>query len=141
MIREFEGLRLVAYGDIGGVMTIGYGHTRNVRPGETITRATAEQYLHEDIQTCEHDIGMTVCVQMTQNQYDALVSWIFNLGLGAWQKSGALRHLNMGEYDTCIAIMQLYIRAADRIIPGLQRRREAEALLWREPDAETAQKP
>lgn len=141
MLREFEGLRLVAYGDIGGVQTIGYGHTRNVQPGKTISRDVAEQYLREDVADVEHNIGVTVSVQLRQTQYDALVSWMFNLGFGAWQKSGALHHLNLGDYDLCIGIMCLYTRAAGRIIPGLQRRREAERALWYVPDTERAPKP
>lgn len=141
MLRQFEGLRLKAYGDIGGTQTIGYGHTRNVRPGQVITQPTAEQYLREDVADVEHNIGISVSVQLTQNQYDALVSWMFNLGFGAWQKSGALHHLNAGDYDTCISIMCLYNQAGGRVVEGLRRRRTAEYDLWHKQDTEKAQKP
>jgi len=141
LIKDFEGLRLEAYGDVTGIMTIGYGHTHNVRPGMKISADLAEAYLTEDIQDVCTEIGQTVSVQLSQNQYDALCSWIFNLGKGAWYSSGALRHLNLREYDTASTIMCLYNHAGGRVVAGLTRRRQAERALWFTPDTEKATKP
>lgn len=141
MVKAFEGLRLTAYGDVTGVQTIGYGHTHNVRPGQQITASLAEEYLRQDLAGVERTIEQTVLVQLTQGMYDALTDWIFNLGSGNWQRSGALLHLNRAEYDTCIGIMCLYNQAGGRPIPGLIRRRMAERAVWLSPDTEKAAKP
>lgn len=80
LIKEFEGLRLVAYQDSVGVWTIGYGHTKGVYPGMVITEAQALLFLNEDIASHAYGIFNYITVQLNQNQFDALVSFHFNLG-------------------------------------------------------------
>lgn len=79
-IKEFEGCRLVAYEDAGGVPTIGYGHTRNVRMFDKVSQYFAEEMLRQDIEEVEHQVNR-LNVAKTQGQFDALVSFVFNLGI------------------------------------------------------------
>ncbi|MGA7966799.1 MAG: lysozyme [Gammaproteobacteria bacterium] len=136
LVQKFEGLRLSAYKDSGGTVTIGWGHTTDVEPGTECTRAQAMDWLRDDIQSAVVQIQDTVTVQLTQNQFDALVSWVYNLGGASWRYSQALRMLNSGRYRQCIAHMALYDRCDGRRLPGLARRRAAEVALWEETDAE-----
>lgn len=95
-IKEHEGLRLRAYKDTAGVWTIGYGHTRNVKKGDVIDQNTATLYLLQDLRYAEDSINNLVKVPLTQNQYDALVSFQFNTGrLG---QSTLLKLLNKKQY-------------------------------------------
>ncbi len=138
LIKKHEGLRLVAYRDIGGVWTIGYGHTRLAKAGKQITKSEAEKLLMLDIADAERIIKLRIRVPLNQNQHDALVSFVFNLGpKGLGPKSTLRRILNRGNY---IDVPE-QIKRWDKVItgqgaksvPGLTRRREAEAELWATP--------
>ena len=99
-IKNHEGLRLTAYKDGGGVWTIGYGHTgSDVREGLTIPLSEAERLLTRDLRVAEGHVNDAVKVKLTQNQFDALVSFTYNLGGGAFRSSTLLKLLNAGDYE------------------------------------------
>ena len=130
LIKEFEGLRLKAYKCPGGVWTIGYGHTAGVKPGMVITKAQAEEYLKADLIAFErylNSLGLT----LNQNQFDALISFIYNVGTGNFSNSTLLRKVRANPQDN--SIMDEFLRwvySKGRVLPGLQRRRLAEMKLY-----------
>lgn len=130
LIKSFEGLRLKAYQDQVGVWTIGYGSTKGVTEGMTITEAQAEALLVADLADAEHCVNSAVTVPLTQKEYDALVSWVFNLGCGTLRKSSVLRLLNDSDYDGAAQAMKLYNKAGGQVVAGLERRRTAEVNLF-----------
>lgn len=130
LIENAEGLHLRAYQDGIGVWTIGYGHTRGVRPGMVITAADAQAYLRSDIATAERGVNTLVTVDINQNQFDALVDFTFNLGSGALAGSTLLRRLNDGDYEGAANEFGLWVYAGGKIEPGLVRRRSAEKALF-----------
>ena len=130
MIKQFEGLRLRAYQCAAGVWTIGYGHTSGVKPGMSITAAEAENLLRGDLQKFENAVG-TLGLQLTQNQFDALVSFAFNVGIAALRGSTLLRLIRSGASETAIrTAFGMWVKAGGKTLPGLVRRRKAEADLY-----------
>lgn len=129
LIKQFEGCRLAAYQCSAGVWTIGYGHTAGVHKGMKITQAQAEEYLKHDVAKFEKYVNNPSYVPFTdklnQNQFDALVSFAFNLGQGNVKKMCVGRNINQIP-----SAMQQYCKAAGKTLPGLQRRRKAEAALY-----------
>ncbi|POZ61943.1 lysozyme [Chromobacterium alticapitis] len=139
LIKQFEGLKLTAYQDSVGVWTIGYGHTGpDVKPGLTISNDQAEQLLRQDLARFEQGIGNQVKVAINQNQFDALVSFSYNLGLGNLQSSTLLRLLNQGDYQGAAGQFPLWDKAGGKVLPGLQKRRQAEQALFLTPVSATA---
>jgi lysozyme len=130
LIEAYEGCRLGAYQDTGGVWTIGYGHTHGVKEGDICDRATAEQWLREDIASAETAVSHLVTVPLTDNQFSALVSFVFNVGFVRFAKSTLLRRLNEGNYGVVPGQMHLWVFDNGRRVAGLARRRAAEAALW-----------
>ena len=130
LIKDFEGRRLVAYQDSVGVWTIGYGHTKTAHEGRLIIKSTADRLLAEDLAEFEKYVEEYVTVTLTQNQFDALVSWTFNLGPGNLQESTMLRKLNQGLYTEVPDEMRRWNKAGGEVLKGLVRRREAEAELF-----------
>ena len=130
LIKEFEGRRLVAYQDSVGVWTIGYGHTKTAHEGRLIIKSTADRLLTEDLAEFEEYVNAFVEVPLTQNQFDAFVSWTFNLGPGNLQESTLLKKLNQGLYDEIPAEIRRWNKAGGEVLEGLVRRREAEAELF-----------
>ncbi len=130
LIKEFEGLRLSAYTDSVGVWTIGYGHTKGVYSGMTITEAQANAFLDEDIKSHAYGIYNYVAVQLNQNQFDALVSFHFNLGPYILQGSTLLNYLNSRNWNMAATEMKKYTYAGGVSLAGLVRRRNAEAELF-----------
>lgn len=129
LIKQYEGCRLAAYRCAAGVWTIGYGHTAGVHSGMTITQAQADAYLQQDIAKFEGYVNNPAYVPITtnlnQNQFDALVSFAFNLG------PGNLRKLCKGRTAAQIALaMPSYNKAAGKVLAGLTRRRKAEQALF-----------
>ena len=129
LIKQFEGCRLAAYQCSAGVWTIGYGHTAGVYKGMKISQAQADEYLKQDVAKFEKYINNPSYVPFTdklnQNQFDALVSFAFNLGQGNVKKLCTGRVMNQIP-----SAMQQYCKAAGKTLPGLQRRRKAEAALY-----------
>lgn len=135
LIKTWEGLRLVGYLCPAGIPTVGYGHTGpEVRVGMRITEQQAEAFLTEDVQWAEEVIERTVDVPLTQNQFDALTSLIFNIGSGNWSSSTARRRLNAGDYEGAAAALQWFNKARVNgvltTLDGLVARRAEEAALF-----------
>jgi lysozyme len=127
----FEGCRLVAYQDQVGVWTIGYGHTGpDVTPGLTITLAQAQALLGRDVSSAAACVNNSVLVKLTQEEFDALVDFVFNVGAGAFKGSSLLRDLNAGDFAGAAAQFELWDHAGGVVNPGLLRRRQAEAALF-----------
>ena len=135
LIKEFEGLELEAYPDPGNKVTgepwtIGYGHTRGVRKGDTCTEEQATEWLREGLGAAEGPVRHLVDVPLTQGQFDALVSFVFNCGAGNFGNSTLLRLLNGGAYASAADQFKRWNRGADGPLPGLSRRRAAETALF-----------
>ncbi len=130
LIREYEGLHLTPYLCPGRIWTIGYGHTRTVRAGMTITPAQADQLLNEDLGLFERAVSRLVTVPLNDNQFSALVCFTFNVGAGNFESSTLLKLLNRGWYEQVPAQLMRWNRANGEVFGGLYRRRAAEARLW-----------
>ena len=127
LIKVFEGLELEAYKCAAGVWTIGYGHIKGVHEGMNITEDTANKMLMEELVEYENYIDQAVTVPLAQCQYDAMVSWVYNLGNGNLTSSTLLKVLNSGDYDGVPAQMMRWNKAGGKVLEGLTRRRQAEA--------------
>ena len=134
LIRHFEGCRFDAYLCPAGVWTIGYGHTADVKEGDRIDQEAAEAFLIEDLETFEQAVTRLVEVPLTQQQFDALVSWTFNLGAGNLAESTLLKKLNNYQYAEVPEQMMRWVRAGGKVLEGLVRRRAAEAALFQSKD-------
>lgn len=130
LIKEFEGCRLNAYLCAAGVPTIGYGHTAGVALGMTITLAQAEAFLREDLRKFEKGVSEALTRPVTQSQFDALVSFSYNLGVGALKKSTLLRLLNQGRTEEAAGEFLKWNRAGGKVLTGLTRRRQKEKELF-----------
>jgi len=142
LVKEFEGLRLKAYRCPAGIWTIGYGHTSsagepNVSPDLVITKEEAEAILRRDMIQYEKGVEKLVKVELTQGQFDALVDFAYNAGVGALAKSTLLKKVNAGKFDEVPAEFMKWTKGGGKELPGLVRRRRAEVKLWR--GLETAQ--
>lgn len=139
LTEQFEGLRLTAYQDSVGVWTIGYGHTgADVHPGLSITRQQASDLLLKDVASAVAAVNRLVKIPLNQNQFDALVDFVFNLGEGGFSTSTLLREVNNGNFAAAAAQFPLWVYAKHEILPGLVARRKAEQALFLEADAAVA---
>ena len=134
LIKHFEGCHLDAYLCPAGVWTIGYGHTAGVKEGDSIDQEAAEAFLIEDLESFERSVTQLVEVPLTQQQFDALVSWTFNLGAGNLAESTLLRELNNYQYAKVPEQMMRWVRAGGKVLDGLVRRRAAEAAMFQSKD-------
>jgi|TARA_Y100000114_G_scaffold128438_1_gene125491 lysozyme len=130
LIKHFEGCELNAYKCPAGVWTIGYGHIKGVSEGMSITQEQAEQMLLDELKEYENYINELVTVNLSQNQFDALVSWVYNLGPANLQSSTLLKVLNSGDYSGVPAQIERWNKAGGKVLEGLIRRREAESALF-----------
>lgn len=130
LIKKFEGCRTEAYLCPANVWTIGYGHTKTAKPGLRITLAQAEGLLKRDLEAFEKYVDNAVKVPVTQTQFDALVSFTFNVGTGALFQSTLLRKLNSRDYSGAANEFPRWVYAGGRKLLGLQRRRAAERALF-----------
>ena len=135
LIKQFEGLRLNAYDDGVGVWTIGYGTIKypngvRVKKGDKITQAQADQYIANDVATFERAVNMLVNVPLNQNQFDALVSFTYNLGATNLSASTLLKKLNSKDYKGAAAEFPKWNKAGGKVMTGLVRRRKAEMELF-----------
>ena len=130
LIKKFEGCELEAYQDAVGVWTIGYGHIKGVKEGMTITKQQAEEMLLEELVEYENYVLEAVNHQLDQCMLDALVSWTYNLGPSNLNASTMLKVLNAGDYDGVPEQIKRWNKAGGKVLTGLVRRREAEALLF-----------
>ena len=131
LIKEFEELRLEPYLDPVGIPTIGWGHTKDVSMFMgAISVEKAEQYLKEDLADAEKGVNGFVDVGLNQNQFDALVSFTFNVGVGNLRVSTLLRKINSGDFLGASNEFKRWVFAKGRRLKGLERRRLMEAELW-----------
>ena len=130
LIKQFEGCRLKAYQDSVGVWTIGYGHTESVKEGMEISQHQADIMLGSDLVKYANYINEYVTVSLNPNQFDALTSWVYNLGPGNLKSSTMLKVLNEGSYDDVPFQIKRWNKAGGKVLKGLVRRREAEAELF-----------
>ena len=131
LTESFEGLRLTAYPDPatgGAPWTIGYGHTGpDVHPGLTITQEQAEELLMQDTQKAAAAVNAKVTGDITQEEFDALVDFVFNVGAGNFAASTLLKKVNSGDIHGAAAEFEKWDMAAGKHMAGLLRRRHAEA--------------
>ncbi|WP_455473942.1 lysozyme [Bartonella sp. B30(2025)] len=135
LIKKWEGLRLQAYKDAVGLWTIGYGHTAQagkpfVQEGMQITEKQAEILLQKDLEKFEETVERTVNQSLTDEQFAALVSFCYNVGIKAFCNSTLLKKLNGGDYESVPAELQKWTKAGGKRLQGLVYRRVAEASLW-----------
>jgi lysozyme len=130
LIKQFEGFRSESYLCPANVWTVGFGTTKNVKPGMIITESQGEQLLQEDVKTFEITINNSVTVPLKQNQFDALVSFVYNVGPGNFKSSTLLKKLNAGEYSAVPNELLKWNKGGGKVLPGLTKRREAEGNLW-----------
>jgi lysozyme len=132
IIKQFEGLRLTAYLDQNSLSTIGYGHriTSHDEIGETITEAQADSFLLNDLETAEDAVTNLVQSELNDNQFSALVSFVYNIGQGTFEGSTMCKLLNMGNYGAASNEFPKWCHAAGQISHGLLARREAEQALF-----------
>ena len=131
LIKKFEGIELEAYQDSVGVWTIGYGHTKGVKEGDNISLKQAEAMLEEELEEYEGYINNMVKVRLEQNQFDALVAWVYNLGPTNLAQSTLLKVLNKAIYEEVPYEIRRWNKAGGQVLNGLVRRRDAEALLFK----------
>ena len=130
LIKKFEGCRLKAYRCSANVLTIGYGHTGGVKEDDTISQPEADELLENDIAKFEEYVSDNVIVELKQYQFDALVAWTFNLGVGNLRSSTMLKKLNESDYASVPSEMKRWNKAGGKTLDGLIRRRKAEGLLF-----------
>ena len=130
LIKKFEGCELEAYKCSAGVWTIGYGHTKDVEEGDTWSQSHAEHMLEVELHEYESYINDFVTAPLSQNQFDAMVSWVYNLGSANLKASTMLKVLNAGDYEDVPAQIKRWNKAGGKVLEGLIRRREAESLLF-----------
>lgn len=125
-IASHEGFRGEAYRDPVGIPTIGYGETKGVRMGDVITKREALDRLK--ISADEHGKGMARCITkpISQNEYDAYLSFTYNVGVGAFCRSTLVKKLNQGDYDGACRELLKWDKAGGRTLPGLTKRRQDE---------------
>lgn len=134
LIKKYEGLRLEAYKDSAGILTIGYGHTKTVKPGMVINQDMANLLLKTDVMDAETAVRDLVNIELTQNQFDALVSFVFNVGRRNFERSTLLKKLNDGKILEAGEEFMKWTKARQpgglRELPGLVKRRAEEKVLF-----------
>jgi len=135
LLKKFEGCKLKAYRCPAGILTIGYGHTSaagapEVKEGMTITQDEAESILKNDLVKYEQPVAAMVKVDLEQNQFDVLVDFAYNAGVGALKTSTLLKKVNAGDFDAVPDELMKWTKGGGKVLPGLVRRRQAEAAWW-----------
>lgn len=130
LIEEFEGFRSEAYRDPVGIWTIGYGFTEGVRPGDTISRAEADRRLRDELHDYEAGVYVATRSRVTQAQFDALVSFAWNVGIKGMAGSSVIKAHVRGDHQAAARAFALWNKAGGKVWPGLTRRRAAEAAMY-----------
>ena len=135
LVKQFEGLKLEAYRCPANICTIGYGHTSQAGPpivfdGMKITKQQADDILSSDLHKFEAAVDELVKVRLTQNQFDTLVDFAYNAGIGALKSSTLLKRVNAGEFDAVPAELMKWTKGGGKVLPGLVRRRQVEIAWW-----------
>ena len=134
-IKSHEALRLKAYQDSKGVWTIGWGHTKNVHPGDVITREQAEQFIRDDFVWVERTLNADLVTGrdkplVTQNEFDALCSLVFNVGSDAYLDSTVRRKIKQGDKMAAARAFKMWVYSEHKFIQGLANRRADEVRLF-----------
>ena len=127
IVRSFEGCRLTAYRDVRGIWTIGWGHTKGVYPGMTCTQAQADKWLEEDLEEAHRDLLTCSAGPFAPGAEDALISFVFNLGIGRYRGSTLRQHVNAQDWAAVKTELLKWDHSGGQVIAGLLRRRQAEA--------------
>jgi lysozyme len=130
LIKKFEGCELESYKCSGGVWTCGWGSTKDVKEGDVWSQAYADERFDGDIEEFENYVNDLVKVPLMQHQFDALVAWTYNLGPSSLKKSTLLKKLNAEDYDAVPCEIRRWNKAGGKVLDGLVRRRDAEAMLF-----------
>ena len=145
LLKQWEGFKLAVYKDSAGLPTIGVGHllTKSeltsgkiviggvpVQYADGLTDQQALDLLSQDVTPAEQAVNTRVTVELNQNQFDALVSFTFNVGVGAFQSSTLLKVLNQEQYDQVPTQLLRWTRAGGQVVQGLVNRRQNEINLW-----------
>ena len=132
LIKEFEGYSERVYMCAGGKYTIGYGHTKGVEVGDTCTREQAEEYLRQDLREAEEVVLALIEVPLSQNQFDALVSLVYNIGSGNFFDSTIRRVVNLkiSDIEEYRKAWMMWVKSRGKVLKGLIRRRTAEFKLF-----------
>lgn len=130
LIKQFEGLKLEAYQDVVGIWTIGYGHTKDVKPGQIITSQKADELLLQDVASTEVGVRKLVPPSCGHNQFSALVCFAYNVGLGNLSKSTLLKKLLAKDVSGAAEEFLKWNKAGKKEVAGLTRRRVAERALF-----------
>lgn len=130
LIKHFEGCKLEAYLDTGSVPTIGYGHTKGVKMGDTCTQEQADMWLDNEYFMSGEEVKAVVKVPLTDNQLGALISFVYNLGIRALILSTLLNKLNRGDYNGAAEEFDKWVYDNHVKLNGLVKRREAEKRLF-----------
>lgn len=134
LIKTYEGLSLRSYRCPAGKWTVGYGHTLTTTPFQQISENDADKLLRFDLQRMERAVARLVKVPLNDNQFAALVSFVFNVGETAFAKSSLLKKLNAGDHAAVPKELMRWVKAAGVQMDGLVRRRLAESDLWTRKD-------
>ncbi len=130
LVKSFEGFQSKAYLCPAGVWTVGYGTTENVSSGDCVTETEAEELLRNDLLDASKAVDELVDVDMSQAQYDALASFIYNVGREAFRNSTLLKLINAGNFPAAALQFQRWNKGGGKVLPGLTKRREAERALF-----------
>ena len=135
LIKRFEGFRATAYRCPSGVWTIGYGHTSQagppvVAPGMLMSEPTAEKVLRADVEAFARGVAGELRRNISEARFSALVSFAYNVGLGGFRSSSVLRAVNAGDFDAVPRRLGLWVKGGGKPLPGLVKRRAAEAALF-----------
>jgi len=135
LLKKFEGCKLKAYRCPAGICTIGYGHTSaagspEVTDGMTITQKQCDDILRQDLVKYETAVTGLVKQPLTQHQFDVLVDFAYNAGVGALKSSTLLKKINAGDFDAVPAELMKWTKGGGKVLPGLVRRRQAESAWW-----------
>jgi len=134
LIKHFEGCKLKSYRCSAGVLTIGFGSTGpHVYEGKVITQQEADNLLIDDLERFERQVD-SLDLMIKQHQFDALVSFAFNLGFGSLQKSTLLKKIKAGDFSAAASEFLKWNKAGGVVLPGLVKRREAESKLFKGED-------
>lgn len=133
LLKDFEGCKLKAYKDLVGKWTIGYGMTKDVKPGDVITQQQADSMLLDTLRLYELGVETFCDPKLNSNQFSALVCLAYNIGLGNLKGSTLLKKINAKDFEGAAKEFPKWNKAGGQTVPGLSRRREAERQLFIEP--------
>ena len=125
-VKQMEGFRSVAYHDVAGRLTVGYGEAEGVVPGQVVSEQEADLMLRGTLSEVAEQVRKAVTVDLTQGQFDALCDFAFNLGIGSLTRSELLALLNAGDYSGAAEQFPRWCLASGKVLPGLQKRRAIE---------------